>query len=153
MEVDVTINVESVKASASSATRLEDVVIDVPVVDTAELKLDNEIYGFRVVPVTDQEKEVNDETIMCVAINPILTESLAKLKSKPGFVTVNGDIHIPLKSGSTRNIEEVYVESEAHAKLIAKAITEVELERANEKAKETKAVVDFLKEQLQNERF
>lgn len=151
-ELTATINIEAVRAGMSNANRLEDVALSIPVVDPKNLTIDSKIYGFEIVPINDQIKELKNDDAKCVARKEILVENLSKTL-KPGFITVNGNYDLPMEGGTVVKLSQCYVANKEDAIEIARIATEVELDRAEEVLASKQKEVDFLREQLENDRF
>jgi hypothetical protein len=149
-DVRITINVEAVHAAVQNSNDLTNVAFEVPVVNPRELHYGSKIWGFRIVPIDDQIKKLQNSDARCVAIKSILVNSIAG-DLKEGYLTINGTIDIPMAPGRMVKLEEVFLAKEEEALAIAKVVTEVELDKALEVVKKKQEIADFLKEQLANE--
>lgn len=152
VEVNVTLNVEAVHSAAMNASDLKNVAFEVPCVNPRELTIDSKVYGFKVVPIDDQEKKINADDARCIAVVSTVVDSLDK-NQKEGYITVNGRIDIPMTHGKMVQLEEVFLAKEEDAYSIAEVLTEVELNKALEVVETKKKIADFLKEQLENRRW
>jgi hypothetical protein len=151
-EITATINIEAVRSAAMNAANLSDVAFQIPVVNPKELTMDSNIFGFEVVPVDDQIKELKNDDVKCVAIKEITVDNLSKTV-RPGSITVNGTYDLPLESGDVVQLQNAYVAKKEDAIEIARVVTEIELDRAVKVMETAQKVVDFLKEQLDADRF
>jgi len=152
LEVDVKINIEAIHSAATNASDLKNVAFEVPCVNPKELTIDSKVFGFKVVPVNDQVKQLKADDARCIAVVSSVVDSLDK-NQKEGYITVNGRIDIPMIHGKMVSLEEVFLANEEDAYSIAEVLTEVELNKATDVLETQKKVVDFLKEQLANKRW
>jgi hypothetical protein len=152
IDVNVTVNVDAIRAAASNAAKVKDVALEVPVIDPRDLSCDDQIFGIVLKPVNDNAKKSNPDTAVYCAVVPTIVETLST-RAKQGFITVNGTIDIAREGGKVNRLEECFFSNQADAKAVCRVITEVELERALEAIQEKQKDADFLQQQLNDDRF
>ena len=152
IEINVSLNIEAVHSAAMNASDLKNVAFEVPCVNPRELTIDSKVYGFKIVPVDDQVKQLGDDDARCIAVQSTVVDSLDK-NQREGYITVNGRIDIPMTHGKMVQLEEVFLAKQEDAHAIAEVLTEVELQKAMDIVEKKQKVVDFLKEQLENKRW
>lgn len=154
---NININVElkkTVRSALKNADTIDNAILEVGVVNPKELHLDDEIFGFTVKPVSDSELGKNiPNVIRYVAIRPIRVSSLSNTISDGKNVTINGNLDVPNDAGRIIKLKDALVKSEAEARAIASTATEIELEKVHEILKEAEKAKEFLKEQIENDRF
>jgi len=151
VNLDLTINVDAIRAAASNAQNVQDMALEIPVVDPKDLTIDDQIFGITLLPVNDSDKKKPSST-MYTAVKPIIVDTLSG-RAKPGHITVNGTIDIPKESGKIVKLEDCYFANQANAKAVCRVVTEVELDRALERVETEQRNADFLKKQLDDDRF
>ena len=151
VEVTLAFSVDGVRSAAKNATKLQDVVLDVPCVDPKKLSIDDKIYGLKIVPVKDTVKSPTPSTLCSVGVVEINVDTLSGVVS-PGMVTVNGSIDIPKDLGRTNAIEDVYFEDKEAARAVAMVFLEEEWVKSEENVAAAEKIRDFLKEQFEAQR-
>lgn len=151
IDVNITINADAIRAAASNAAKVQEIALEVPVVDPKDLSIDDQIFGLELLPVNDKAKK-GPETAMYTAIKPIVVDVLSG-RNKPGFITVNGTIDIPKEGGRINTIENCFFTKECDARAVCRIVTEVELDRSLERIENEQKNADFLKKQLEDDRF
>ena len=152
LNVDITINVDAVRAAANNSKRVRDVALEIPGVNPRDLSIEDQIFGLTLLPVNDTAKKSDPETACYVAIQPIVVDTLSN-KAKPGFITVNGTVDIAKEAGRVMKIEDCFFVNQSDARAVCRVITEVELERSLDRIETEKKNADFLQKQLTDDRF
>lgn len=152
LDVNVTINIDAIRAAASNAAKVRDIALEVPVVDPKDLSIEDQIFGITLLPVSDNAKKSDPNTAVYPAVQAILVDTLSG-RAKPGFITVNGTIDIAKDSGRVNKLEECYFVNQLDAKAVCRVITEVELDRSMERINLEQKNAEFLQNQLTNDRF
>jgi hypothetical protein len=152
VDINVTVNVDAIRAAASNAAKVQEIALEVPVVDPKDLSIDDQIFGLELLPVNDKAKKNNPDTAMYTAIKPIVVDTLSG-RAKPGFITVNGTIDIPKEGGRVNKVEDCFFTKQEDARAVCRIITEVELDRSLERLENEQKNADFLKKQLEDDRF
>lgn len=151
--LNVNLNIEAIAASRRNADSLEGLALEIPTVNPMKITLKQDIYTLKAVPVNDRVKgKKKDFSPKVVGIKSITVSSLA-IGVKENCITINGVIDVPETGNRVVKLEECLFDSEADARAVAKVITEVELEKAKEMADEANEAVNYLKEQLESDRF
>lgn len=152
LDVNVTINIDAIRAAASNAAKVRDVALEVPVIDPRDLSIEDQIFGITLLPVKDDAKKSDPNTAVYPAVQAILVDTLSG-RAKPGFITVNGTIDIAKENGRVNKLEECYFVNQSDAKAVCRVITEVELERSMERIAIEEENAKFLQKQLTDDRF
>lgn len=145
------IDLKTIRAAASNASKVQEIALEIPVVDPKDLSIDDQIFGVVLNTVDDKEKRTPDSA-MYPAILPILVDTLSG-RAKPGFITVNGTIDIPKEQGRVSKLEECYFTEQEEARAVCRIVTEVELERSIKKEQEQAKITEFLQNQINKDRF
>ena len=149
------LNIDAIRAALNNADNLFEAQVAVPAVNPRDLRLDDQIFGVHLNPITYKPgtkipKEPN--TVKYPSINAININSLQK-GVKEDCITVNGSIDIPIATGRTVTLDQVYVSSEAHARTLAIAVMEVQLEKINELEIRIADEKEFLLKQVKDNRY
>lgn len=151
--LNVNINVEAIGQAARNASSLDDAVLEIETLSPKKITLEQEIYTLKSVPVNDRVKGKKKEFApKVVGIRSIVVDSLTTM-AKSDCITINGTIDVPKKGNRVVKLEECLFESMEDAKAVARVLTEVELEKAQNLADEATAAVNFIKKQLEDDRF
>jgi len=148
VEVTLKFAVDGVRAAAKNATKLEEVVLDVPCVDPKKLCIDDKIYGLKVVPVKDTVKSPTPSTLCSVGVVEINVDTLSGVIN-PGMVTINTHIDIPKEIGRSNPIGDVYFEDKEAARAVAMVFLEEETIKAQENVTAAEEIHNFLKDQFE----
>jgi hypothetical protein len=152
IDVNVSINVDAVRAAASNSKRVIDVALEIPAVDPRDLCIDDQIFGLTLLPVNDTAKKSDPDTSCYPAVQPILVETLSG-KAKPGYITINGTIDISKEAGRVNKIEDCFFVNQSDARAVCRVITEVEHERSLDRIETEQKNATFLQKLLTDDRF
>lgn len=152
IDVNVTINVDAIRAAAGNAAKVGEIALEVPVVDPKDLSIGDQIFGITLLPVKDGAKKSDPNTTVYPAVQAILVDILSG-RAKPGFITVNGTIDIAKDGGRVNKLEECYFINQMDAKAVCRVITEVELDRSMARIALEEENSKFLQKQLTDDRF
>lgn len=152
LDVNVSVNIDAIRAAASNAAKVREVALEVPVVDPKDLSIEDQIFGITLLPIKDDAKKADPNTSVYPAVQAILVDTLSG-RAKPGFITVNGTIDIAKDAGRVNKLEECYFVNQLDAKAVCRVITEVELDRSMERIAIEEANAKFLQKQLTDDRF
>jgi len=151
--INVTINVKEIANAARNATNLDDLALEIETLNPRDIKLEQDIYTLKSKPWDDKAKGKKKEFApKVVGIKSFMVDSLTT-KAKEGYVTINGVIDVPKEGRRVVKLEECLFATEDNARAVARVLTEIELERAQEMADEANRAVDAIKTQLANDRF
>lgn len=149
------LNEDVLRSALTNAAKIFDAALEIPVVDPKDLSIDDNIYGIVVGPVNDvlkDGKKLPPSAGVYAAMQPIIVESLTK-KAKPGFITVNNTVDIPLESGRLVKPQEAFFANEEDARMVCRVITDIELERSLEREAIEKEIQKFLNKQRTDDRY
>lgn len=153
LNVSVEVNVEAIANAARNASNLDELALEISTLNPKSITLEQEIYTLKAVPVNDKVKGKKKEFApKVVGIRSIVVDSLTTM-AKSDCITINGTIDVPKKGNRVVKLEECLFESEEDAKAVARVLTEIELEKAQTLADEATAAVNFIKKQLEDDRF
>jgi len=148
--------VQALHAAMKNAERPHEAMIEVtPVVDPRELRLDDKIFGVQLNPITYKDgTKVPKEphTVKYPSINAITVNSLQK-GIKDDHITINGSIDMPIATGKTTTLDQVFLASEDQARTLAKIVMEVQLEKIEELEERIAQEKEFLLKQVENNRY
>lgn len=147
VEVNLGFSVESIRAAARNATKLQEVTLDVPCVNPKQLTIDSKIFGLRIVPVSDDIKSATPSTICTIGIVETNIDTISGVV-KPGMVTINGSIDIPKEVGRNSSVSDIYFEDKDAAKQVALVFLEEENRKAEKAVEAAQEIAEFLKEQF-----
>lgn len=151
--IGVHVNVEAVYAAARNSDKVDNIALEIETINPLKINLEQSIYTLKSVPANDKAKgKLKEFSPKVVGIICTEVESLKNNKSE-GVVTINGTIDIPRSGRKTVTLEECVFDNEQDAKAVARVVTEVELERAQELVDDFQSGIDFLKKQVENDRF
>ena len=151
--VNVTINVEAVASAARNSDSLEETALEVETINPMKLTLEQNIYALKTVPINDKVKGKRKEFApKTVGIKTIFVTGLAS-SLKEGCITINGSLDVPKAGHRVVKLEECLFDSEDNARAVARVIAEVELERATAIFDEAEETVNFIKKQIEDDRF
>ena len=140
--------VDSVRAAAKNAATLEEVVLDIPTLDPRQLRIDDKIYGLKIVPVMDSVKSPTPSTARTVGVVDYNVDTLSGIV-RQGMMTINTHLDIPKDVSQTNGIEDVYFEDKESARAVALVFLEEAYNKSEEAIKADEEIRDFLKEQFE----
>ena len=155
LKINIGLNIDAVKQAMRNAEKPQDAHIAIPIINPKDLRIDDEIFGVTLKPITVKpgtKAPKEPSTAVYPSVNAIVVNSLNK-GVVDDVITVNGSIDMPMASGRTATLEDIYLPNEEDARAIADVLLDVQLENieiieeqiANEKA--------FLIEQKKNKRL
>lgn len=151
--LEVHVNIDAVaSASRNNSGDLSELALELDTVNPRELTLDQEIFTLKVVPVNDKVKGKKLEFApKTVGIRALTVNSLANVKE--GMVTINGTIDVVKEGRRVLKLEQCLFDNMNTAMEVAKVICQVELEKAEKIRAEATEAVNFLKKQIEDNRF
>jgi len=151
--LNLTITVEEIAQAARNATSLEDAVFEIETLNPRKIVLEQEIFTLKTTPVNDRVKGKKKEFApKVVGVVSLVVESLSTV-GKSDSVTINGTLDVPKKGNRVVKLDECLFSSMDDAKAVARVLTEIELEKAQSIADEAMEAVNFIKKQLEDDRF
>jgi len=155
VKVDVNINIDAIRAALSNAENVFEAKVKVPAVNPKDLRLDDQVFGVQLNPITykpgtDIPKEPH--TVKYPSINAITVNSLQK-GIKDDCITVNGNIDMPIATGTTTTLDQVFVANEGQARQLAIAVMGVQLDKITKLEDRIAQEKEFLLKQVENNRF
>lgn len=153
--INVNVNIDSIRSAMKNAETPQDAVLEVPIINPRDLRLDDKIFNVSLKPITykpgtKQPKE--PRTVKYPAINAIVVNALSR-GVKENTITVNGSIDLPENTGRSAKIEEIYVANEAGARAIARVYAEVQLDLVTEIEERIAQEKEFLMKQVDDDRY
>ncbi len=158
--ITVSISKETLHALAQAARNsvsLDEAALEIETVNPAKITLDSSLYMLKSKPANDKisKKEMKKATNYnpkVVGIVSVIVDTLSN-KSKPGCITINGSIDVPKTGRRIVKLDECIFSDEVDAREVARVLTEIELERATEMMDEATEAVNFIRKQLEDDRF
>lgn len=117
-----------------------------------DLKIDDKIFTIESHSLDDNEL-VKLAKAKYYSKKSIVVDSIAKNKTNPGYITVNGLIDIPEVRETPKDVQNVFYTSENEVDSVLKQITTVEMQKIEDLMSEISAVKDMLKAQIDENRF
>lgn len=154
--LNITVNVEAISNAARNADNLEDLALEIDTVNPRKITLEQELFTLKSVPANDNAKKAKGKkkefVPMVVGIKSLVVDSITNTV-KEGHITINGILDIPKSGHRVVKLEECLFETEDDARTVARVLTEIELEKATSIVNEAQEAVDFIRRQLDSDRY
>jgi hypothetical protein len=154
--LNVTVNVEAIASAVRNADNLDDLALEIETVNPKKITLEQEIYTLKSQPANDKKEKKGKKLLFAsprvVGVRSIIVNSLTT-EAKEGHITINGTLDVPRSGRRVVKLEECLFVTEEDARAVARVVTEVELERAQSIRDEAQEAVDFIKKQIEDDRF
>jgi len=155
IKVTLKVDIKAVEAALNNSESFQNAQIPMDVVDPMDLRLKQDIYGIHLLPITYKPgtkvpKEPN--TVKSPSLSVIRVSNLSDTV-REGYVTVNGNIDLPLATGKVVKLEEVYVTDEEVARAICRSIAKIQLNRGAELKERLDQEEEFINKQIDNDRW
>lgn len=147
---DLPFQLESIRAAALNSTSVKKMQVAIPTINPRDIYVGDEIYMIKAVPVDSESKEI-DAPLQLGHI-AMEVDTLSRV-NKPGYITINGSIDIPVEPSVSSNILNCIFTNKEVCKAVVQVLANFEYERAMAIYERAQKVAQSLEDQIAAERF